>query len=474
MSGGTGGGSSSAGGSTGAGGSAGNAGGTGGTSKDAGPNDASAGSGGQTTDSGLRDAKVDAADSGPLSITVTGTVIDVLRRPYAGVPVAIGTTLTTTDAQGRFQVSGVTPPYDVALHLTDPLVYGWYFVGLTTPSPVLQVETRAPPPWLVIQVTLNIANAPAIFPPANEHVSFAWGSSDGWDSRDVTGPAINVYPDWTGPSMSVGPAHVLAWMLDAGNLPTTYVGYDTTSLPVKDQDVGDFSLDLTKTHPGTAAVSGSFALGTLGTPHIDAYVTLPKSAFIQIASEDRAATNKNFTYNVPTGITGAGFMVCAQAGSSNIWPFSVAHRRGISAAQTGIALTVPDAASVVAPGNNETVSTSTDFSWSPPSGQQGPVLYTLGLAFGNSLPYQHVRIVTSKTTARIPKFPAAFGPIVTPSVSGGWWVETNGSFTSVDAAATASGFVDPFDNSAGVVGLLDQDGTHTWSASRSLMTSATP
>ncbi len=272
--------------------------------------------------------------------------------------------------------------------------------------------------------------------------------------------------------MTVGPTHVLAWMLDAGNLPTTYVGYDTTSLTLP--GLAEFSLDLTKTHPGTAAISGSFAVGTLGTPHIDAYVTLPKTAFLRIASEDRAVTNKNFTYNVPTGISGAGFMVCAQAGSWVNWPFSVAHKHGISAAQTGITLTVPDTASLGAPGANTTVSTSTDFSWSAPSGQQGPVLYTLGLAVGTSLPYTHIRIVTSKTTARIPKFPAAFGPIVTPSVSGDWWVETNGSFTSVDAAATASGFVDPFDYSASVVGPLDQDGTHTWSASRTLTVSATP
>jgi hypothetical protein len=81
-------------------------------------------------------------------------------------------------------------------------------------------------------------------------------------------------------------------------------------------------------------------------------------------------------------------------------------------------------------------------------------------------------VATSKTTARIPKFPAAFGPIVTPSVSGGWWVETNGSFASVDAAATASGFIDPFDYS--VIGPLDTDGTHTWSVVRNLTTSASP
>jgi hypothetical protein len=167
-------------------------------------------------------------------------------------------------------------------------------------------------------------------------------------------------------------------------------------------------------------------------------------------------------------------MVCAQAGSWTTPPFSLAHKHGISAAQTGIALTVPDAASPIAPGASTTVSTSTDFSWSAPSGQQGPVLYTLGLAVGDSIPQTHIRVVTSKTTARIPKFPAAFGPIVTPSVSGGWWVETNGSFTSVDAAATASGFVDPFDHSATIVGPLDQDGTHTWSAARSLTISATP
>jgi hypothetical protein len=467
------GGSTVAGGSQGgSGGSAGNAVGSGGSANDAGTDGAGgAGMGGQP-DSGSRDAKVD-ADVGPLTITVTGTLIDVLRRPYAGVPVAIGNVVTSTDAQGRFQVSNVTPPYDVALRVSEPLTYGWYFVGLTIPSPVLQVSTEARPARDQLYLTMNIANPPPNFPPANEYVGYSWGSQDGWFSKQVTGPQDIQLPSWTGPVMTVGAAHVLAWTMDAASLPTTYVGYDTTSVTLNEGATSEFSLDLTKTHPGTAALSGTFTLGALGTPHIDAYVALPKNASIKIASEDRLTSNRSFSYNVPTGVTGASVMVCAQAGSSITWPFSLAHKHGLSAGQTAVALTVPDPATLGVPGNNAVVSTSTDFSWTAP-GPSGSPLYILGFELGDVRPYTHVRIVTSKTTARIPKFPVALGPIVAASVGGVWWVETTGPYVSVDAAATASGFVGPFDYSASVIGPLDQDGTHAWSATRNLMISATP
>ncbi len=454
---GMGGASTSGGGSTGASGAAGDAIGSGGSAKDASvDNTGSAGTGGQPPpDAGPGDAKVEGGDVGPLTITVTGTVIDVLRRPYPGVPVAIGNTVTSTDAQGTFRVTGVTPPYDVALSVSTPLTYGWYFVGLTIPSPVLQVETEMGSHKGQTYLTLNMANAPAVFPPPNEFVGYSWGSPDGRFSTHARGNPDVEGPDWYGPATAVGAAHVLAWMMDAASLPTTYVGYDTT-------------------HPGTATLSGTVALRTLATPHNDAYVSLPKGAFIKIASEDRDPTKSTFSYNVPTGVTGATLTVCAQAGSWVNWPFSLAHKHGLSPGQAGVALAVPDAATLGIPGIGAVLSTSTDFSWSAPAGQQGPAFYIVSIEFGNSRPYNQVRIVTSKTTARMPKFPAALGPIVIPNVGGEWYVETLGSYGSVDAAATASGFIDPFDYSAGVIGLLDKDGTHSWSAPRSLMTSASP
>jgi len=433
---------------------------------------ATGGTGGQPLpDSGARDAMV---EGGALTITVTGTVIDVLRRPYAGVPVAIGNVVTSTDGQGRFQVTGVTPPYDVALRLSAPLTYAWYFVGLTIPSPVLQVSTEGGPLRGQTYLTLNMANAPVTFPAVNEFVGYSWGSPDGVFSTHVRGNPDDEGPDWYGPVTAVGAAHVLAWMMDVASLPTTYVGYDTASLTLQDGTTSQFSMDLTKTHPGTAALAGTVTSGTLAPSHNDAYVSLPKGAFIKIASEDRDPSKMAFSYNVPTGVPGATLAVCAQAGSSLTWPFSLAHKHGLSPGQTGVALAVPDAASLGAPGSGAVLSTSTDFSWSAPSGQQGPAFYIVALELGDTRPFTQVRIVTSKTMVRMPKFPVALGPIVVPSVGGEWYVETIGSFASVDAAATATGFIDTFDYSAGVVGPLDQDGTHSWSAPRSLSTSASP
>jgi hypothetical protein len=388
--------------------------------------------------------------------------------------VAIGNVITSTDLKGMFQFTGITPPYDVAFRLTTPLTYGWFFVGLTTATPVLQVTTEMGPTRSINYLTLTLANAPPTFPPPNEYLGYSWGSLDGRFSTYVRGATDIESPTWYGPTTAVGAAHVLAWMMDAASLPTTYVGYDTTPVTLVDGVSSGLALDLTKTHPGTGALSGSVTLRSLATPHNDVYVALPNGAYIKIVNEDRTVAQRDFNYKVPMGITGSSMLVCAQAGSSIEFPFSYAYKHGLTPGQTGVALAVPDPATPGAPGNGAVVSSSTDFSWTAPAGQQGPALYTVGLELGDRSLFSHVRIVTSKMTARMPKFPAALGAIVPPSVSGVWWVETSDSYGSIDAAATGNGFIDTFDYDATAMGLLDRDGTHSWSATHTLTTSASP
>src|SRR5258706_13279598 len=102
---GMGGASTSGGGSTGASGAAGDAIGSAGSAKDASvDNTGSAGTGGQPPpDAGPGDAKVEGGDVGPLTITVTGTVRNVLRRPYPGVPVTIENKVTSNYSQGTIR-----------------------------------------------------------------------------------------------------------------------------------------------------------------------------------------------------------------------------------------------------------------------------------------------------------------------------------------------------------------------------------
>jgi len=388
--------------------------------------------------------------------------------------VAIGNVVTSTDLKGMFQFTGITPPYDVALRTSVQLTYGWYFVGLTTATPVLQVNTPLGPTRGITYLTLTLANGPATFPPPNEYLGYSWGSIDGNFSTYVRGATDIESPTWYGPATAAGAAHVLRWMMDAASLPTTYVGYDTTSVNLVDGISSGFALDLAKTHPGTGALSGSVTLRSLTAPHNDVYVALPNNAYIKIVNEDRTVAQRDFNYKVPMGITGSSMVVCAQAGSSTDFPFSYAYKHGLSAGQTGVALAVPDPATPGVPGNGAAVSTSTDFSWTAPPGRQGPALYTLGIVLGNGSIFSQIRIVTAKTTARIPNFPAALGALVPPNTGGAWWVETSGSYTSVDAAATGSGFIDTFNADAIGIGRFDRDGTHSWSATHTLTTSASP
>ncbi|HZW90299.1 MAG TPA: carboxypeptidase-like regulatory domain-containing protein, partial [Myxococcaceae bacterium] len=71
------------------------------------------------------------------TIEVAGRVLGMPGNPLPGMSVAIGASKVTTDADGRFSISGVTPPYEVAVAAPGtPPVAGIYH-GLTRPDPTL-------------------------------------------------------------------------------------------------------------------------------------------------------------------------------------------------------------------------------------------------------------------------------------------------------------------------------------------------
>jgi hypothetical protein len=87
----------------------------------------------QVLDGGVPDA--DASDAAAPDRSVRGRIVGARGTPLARVPVSIGSTVTTTDAEGRFVVADVSPTYDVAF--AGPARSATVFAGLRTREPNL-------------------------------------------------------------------------------------------------------------------------------------------------------------------------------------------------------------------------------------------------------------------------------------------------------------------------------------------------
>src|SRR5687768_5776970 len=80
----------------------------------------------------------DAAGPTTGTITVEGVVVDEFLHPRRAEIVIPGHPLTVSDANGRFRVRGVKPPYDLLTLL--PSEYAMLvYAGLTRPDPLIVV-----------------------------------------------------------------------------------------------------------------------------------------------------------------------------------------------------------------------------------------------------------------------------------------------------------------------------------------------
>lgn len=72
-------------------------------------------------------------------ITVSGQARNRFGQPLAGVPVCRGSRCVNTDAEGRFSLSGVRPPYDLTVRPAATQEHT--FLGLSRPDPLLLLFT---------------------------------------------------------------------------------------------------------------------------------------------------------------------------------------------------------------------------------------------------------------------------------------------------------------------------------------------
>jgi hypothetical protein len=386
----------------------------------------------------------------------------------ANVPVTIGATATTTDVNGQFTVNGVTKPYDVFFTISTiqanvPAKYGWLYKGLTRTDPTLQVG-RGLPERGASTLDINVASVDFATLPATHTVHTSFGSADGAFDTDIDGtPTTYIQSLWFGPTTTSMNGHALHWTRASStslDLPTGYLAYDTHNVSLVDSNAATIAFDLPNMTMAVGQLSGTVTPSASGGQRENSvFLRFDDNAVMQLVSD--ASQPTTFSYMTPT-IAQSTLMFAASQGYSSTPPYSVVHKDGMGSTQSGITLQIPDAPSLIAPAAGTTgVNGSTLFRWSGSA-----KVFMWAIIFSNE--YKGLFVVTTEKQGQIANMPD--GPVLTPNAPYYWWVETNGSYQSVDEATGTNGMLDSF--RTGVPwGALSGDGSYT-SSEENTFTSA--
>ena len=118
----------------------------------------------------------------------------------------------------------------------------------------------------------------------------------------------------------------------------------------------------------------------------------------------------------------------------------MAHRDGLAAGATGLALSIPAPSKPLTPADGAAaIDSNSQFTWAADAGNAGPFLVSMT----DEDFYQGLYVVTAKKTFKVPAMPG--GPYQFASAHKYIWrVETHGTFASIDAMAGETGFMDEF------------------------------
>jgi hypothetical protein len=379
------------------------------------------------------------------SIDVHGAVIDFRRRAVAGARVTVGATAVDTDARGRFDIGGVTPPYDVSLVVKRATGVGpewdvWAYRGLTRSDPTLQVVTAQPRHGA--NVKTRVVGAQPTLDDPKQALALAFAGADSSWCRNMVAPDMQFQADWNGPAAIAGNAHVLRWMrVDWGDeRPVGFAAYDHHPLALDDNGgVTDVDFDVRKQAISTGTVSARVRNAAEGTVEGWAFLQFPDGAAIPILRDTRVAGGA-FHAMVPR-LADATITVAATSGflmgPSARAPFAVAHRGGLTADAPEVALDMPAPPALLEPPDRSSgVNAATEFRWSGDAR-----VFVLRLESDRWA--RNVYVVTGERHARIPPLDP-LGVALSSGESYTWSVAVHGGPRTVDEAAGPAGFIDNF------------------------------
>jgi hypothetical protein len=375
----------------------------------------------------------------PTGVVVSGNVIDFFRRPVPGVPVSIADQTDTTDADGRFSISGVQPPYDAKLVLSmtrdnTPARYAYVYEGLERTDPTLQVYSA-----LVQRSASSLAVAinQTDFSDATRHVILSFASPDAHfveASLQADGSALQGNPGWTGPATTTGVAHALSVLrADAAEPPLFYEAHQSQPLATTDNQVAVVSFDLPPAFLPESNIIGFAGGGSTGDRSHYVAVRFPDGTALPLI--DQSTPLDDFDYLVPD-LEDTSLVVAAADGT--IVPYAVAWQEGVAPGADDIELEIPNPVTISSPQNGATIAPTTPFAWSTSS--QTAKTFLFHLEFTDT--YAGILVITSRSQIELPTFPDGF--TVPGGTSAFWSVETHGDAEDVDALAGPDGFLDPF------------------------------
>lgn len=371
--------------------------------------------------------------------TVRGKVIDFWGQAVPNIPVQLGDVLISTDEDGKFEFADVSAEYDVSLAIElDPITsHGYVFQGLTRRDPTLQVYTG-----LTDRSGNFISQALDVTVGTNQVAMMSIGSPGGAEDYTLYQNGLETSYYWRGAPQVQATAHGLLWQVDgATDLPTAYLGFDSTLVAFDDTSVDKSNIALSLA--GDALDSGNLQ----GTVTPGTSQERSNRIFLRFATGDRidlvdqSNAPDSFSYLVPT-VTGGSITAAAEEGDAYYGEYAVVHQSGLAAGGT-VNLKIPLPGSLVGPVDDvSNVDLETSFSFLAAPGSAGTHLIAIHANEFTSCCYDVLWIATTKTQFTIPE--VVGGNFLKGSEPYYWRVETHGKYATVDAMTGPTGFLDTF------------------------------
>jgi hypothetical protein len=374
------------------------------------------------------------------TIDVAGRVVGIPGNGLAGVTVAIGTLTAVTDADGRFSIPDVTPPYDLALVAPGSPPMAGLYQGLTRPDPTLVLLFFLAPGEPHTGVVSGRVFGGDPIPSDGEFTGVVFSSPEATGLLTLTSRDYTLPLAWFGPETTFGTVYMLRWKSPGpGRPPTEYVSFaSTTAVRVTDDQTSDGSLQ--PFDAGTASISGE-VVAPAGVTLISKSLSLEFSdhALFPLGSDQNAETRFNFV--VPDHITLTAVVTAIAEFPSGAATFR--RQSGIARGANDVAVVLPTPALQSTPADGSTgVSASTEFRWSPLEGGVHLVV------FNGPGTKPSFYVVTGESGTRIPDL-STLGAALPPASPYSWFVVGIAPFGSVDDY-TGTGFLIP------PVGSLDE------------------
>jgi hypothetical protein len=361
-------------------------------------------------------------------IVVSGVIVDLFGNPAPGITVSVAEQSTVSDANGRFSLPNVSPPYvltAVSVRANEAVIYE----GLTRSDPTIQ--------WLQSlssfdrrgEILGTIDGGVPIDALTNLVITFRAPEAQGPPGYLLTTTTTYALPvAWNGPQTITGSVRALEVTRLRG-LPTAFPGYAVRiGVPIPD-GVNTPGVDLPLTPPSVGSIGGAYSLPA-GYSFLGKGVALGfgDGAFIGVGFDD--GQELDFSYTLPFNIDAT-----AMVGASATGPGGVVVGRqetGIAVGATGLVLALPQGAPIIGPTDGTTsVDGQTEFSWNAfPGG-----IFTVDFIAAHGDP--NFRVVTRATRTTIPQIPSLPLPAVPSQYE--WNVSAAAPFASVDKVAGPQG-----------------------------------